>query len=331
MNVFILTEGSKQIGLGHITRCLSLCQAFEEKGILPEFIINGDETAEEFLKGERHKILDWTFNEGKALDYVKEADIVIIDSYLAEYDFYQNISKLVKVPVYIDDNKRLDYPGGIVVNGTLYAEEMGYKERKDVVYLLGSKYTALRKEFWEVPEKEIKGDLENVMITFGGDDSRNMTPKILKFLNQNYPALNKNVIIGGSFQDINKYEIEILKDSNTDLIYSPDAGGMKKAMLEADIAVSAGGQTLYELARVGVPTIAVAIADNQLYNVRGWQKAGFIYYAGWWETKNVIRNIGESLEHLRDYNSRKEKYQIGRGLISGKGSIEIVNYLFSRN
>ena len=40
MKVFIITEGSKNIGFGHITRCISLYQAFEERGIIPEFIIN---------------------------------------------------------------------------------------------------------------------------------------------------------------------------------------------------------------------------------------------------------------------------------------------------
>lgn len=329
MKVFILTEGSKQIGLGHITRCLSLCQAFEEKGILPEFIINGDETAEEFLKGERHKILDWTFNEGKALDYVKEADIVIIDSYLAEYDFYQNISKLVKVPVYIDDNKRLDYPAGIVVNGTVFAEEMGYRQRKDIVYLLGSKYTALRKEFWEVPEKEIKGDLKNVMITFGGDDARNMTPKVLKLLCQNYQELTKNIIIGKGFQDIDKQEVETLKDSNTILTYSPDAEGMRKVMFESDVAISAGGQTLYELARMGVPTIAIAVADNQMNNIKGCQKAGFIEYAGWWRDNSLLGNVIAKLASLEKYSLRREKSLIGEQTIDGLGAIRTVKAILS--
>ena len=31
MKVFIITEGGKDIGFGHITRCFSLYQAFEEK------------------------------------------------------------------------------------------------------------------------------------------------------------------------------------------------------------------------------------------------------------------------------------------------------------
>ena len=31
MKGFILTEGSRNIGFGHVTRCLSLYQAFEER------------------------------------------------------------------------------------------------------------------------------------------------------------------------------------------------------------------------------------------------------------------------------------------------------------
>ena len=39
MKVFIITEGGKNIGFGHITRCLSLYQALKEKVEL-EFIVD---------------------------------------------------------------------------------------------------------------------------------------------------------------------------------------------------------------------------------------------------------------------------------------------------
>lgn len=46
MKFFIITEGSKNKGFGHITRCLSLYQAFEEKEIIPEPILNSDDNIE---------------------------------------------------------------------------------------------------------------------------------------------------------------------------------------------------------------------------------------------------------------------------------------------
>ena len=55
MKVIILTEGGKDIGFGHITRCMSLYQAFEEKGIKSQFIVNADYSAAVILKKYNHK------------------------------------------------------------------------------------------------------------------------------------------------------------------------------------------------------------------------------------------------------------------------------------
>ena len=277
MNVFILTEGSKNIGFGHITRCLSIYQAFKEKGIIPKLIVNGDESVKDLLRGTKHIFLKWHVDQTNLSKLIISADIALIDSYIADHDIYQRIAETIKVPVYIDDNSRINYPGGIVFNGTIFAEDIiRYPENDKITYLLGSKYTPLRREFWHVPAKKIRKRLKNIMITFGGDDYRNMTPAVLKLLAERYPMLIKRIIIGKGFQDIK--EIELLKDDKTELIFYPESEVMKSTMIESDIAISAAGQTLYELAKVGTPTIAVAVVKNQLNNVKGWQEAGFIEY-----------------------------------------------------
>ena len=323
MKVFIITEGTKNTGFGHITRCLSLCQAFEERGILPEFIINGDNNIEYLLKDVDYQIFNWLDEKSKLFKKVKDADIAIIDSYLADISVYNTVSNLVRLAVYIDDNKRLDYPKGIVVNGSIYAKELNYPKRNGVTHLLGTKYILLRKEFWDVPNKEIKNKIESVMITFGGDDAKNMTPKILAFLNDKYPNLIKNVIIGRAFQSID--EIKKCENKNTNLIYYPDAEKMKEIMLESDIAISACGQTLNELASVGVPTIGVCIAENQLGNIKGWENIGFLEYAGWYSKDNILEKIKNVIENLKDSKERKNKFKIARKFIDGEGSLKIID------
>ena len=325
MKVFIITEGGKNIGFGHITRCLSLYQAFEEKGILPEFVINGDNNIEYLLKDVDYQIFNWFDEKNKLFETVKDADIAIIDSYLADISFYNTLSDLVKIPVYIDDNKRLDYPNGIVVNGNIHAEKLNYPKKDVITYLLGTKYTPLRKEFWKVPEKEIKDNIETIMVTFGGEDSKNITPKILAFLNEKYPNLIKNVIIGRVFQNID--EIKKCADKNTNLIYYPDAEKMKEIILESDIAISACGQTLNELASVGVPTIGVCIAENQLGNIKGWEKIGFLEYAGFYNEDNIISRVDRLLKHLKNIKLRENKSKIGKKFVDGKGSLRISNKL----
>jgi len=325
MKVFIITEGGKNTGFGHITRCLSLYQAFKERGILPEFIINGDNNIEYLLKDVNYQIFNWLDEKSKLFEMIKDADIAIIDSYLVDVLFYNTLSDLVKLPVYLDDNKRLDYSKGIVLNGNIHAETLNYPKKDGIIYLLGTKYTPLRKEFWEVPEKKIKEKVESIMITFGGDDAKNMTPKILAFLNDNYPNLIKNVIIGRAFQNID--EIKKCADKKTNLIYYPDAEKMKEIMLESDIAISACGQTLNELASVGVPIIGVCIAENQLGNIKGWEKIGFLEYAGWYSKGNILEKIKNMIEHLKNSKERKNKFKIARKFIDGKGSLRISSKL----
>lgn len=325
MKVFIITEGSKNMGFGHITRCLSLYQAFEEKGILPEFIINGDNNIEYLLKNVNYQIFNWLDEKNKLFAILKDADIAIIDSYLADISFYNALSDLVKIPVYIDDNKRLGYPNGIVVNGNIHAEKLNYLKRDGLTYLLGTKYTPLRKEFWEVPEKKIKEKIESIMVTFGGDDAKNMTPKIMNLLNKEYPTLKKNIIIGKAFHNIEKIKKEI--DKNTNLIYYSDAGKIRDIMLESDIDISAGGQTLHELARIGVPTIGVCVADNQLESIKKWDKIGFLEYAGLYNEDNIITEINKLLKNLESIKIRESKSKIGRKFIDGKGSIRIIKIL----
>jgi len=325
MEVYILSEGGKGRGLGHITRCLSLYQAFEERGIKPKFIINGDNSVSKLLEGVNYEIIDWLKERQQILKKIRGSDIVIVDSYLADKEFYEDLSKVVKLPVYIDDNKRLDYPNGIVINGNIHAESLNYPEREGITYLLGTKYTPLRREFWKVPEKEIRNTVQSVMITFGGYDIRNMTPKVLKLLSGNYPKLKKNVIIGKGFLNVD--EIKTVADENTNLIYYPTAEQMKQVMLDSDIAISAGGQTLYELARVGVPTIAVIVADNQTKSTEGWKKASFTWIAGKWQEKDLFTKIDILLSSLRNYELRKFSSESGRKLLDGKGSLRVVEYL----
>ncbi|MBI3803046.1 MAG: UDP-2,4-diacetamido-2,4,6-trideoxy-beta-L-altropyranose hydrolase [Nitrospirae bacterium] len=325
INVLILTEGGRDVGFGHITRCTALYQAFEERGISTEFIVEGDESVEGLLQGRQYRIMPWRSDLQKLTSLLESAEIIVIDSYLAGIEIYEIISKRAKYPVYIDDYQRIAYPKGLLVNGTLYAEEMDYPQGSERSYLLGSRYILLHKEFWNIRHEEAKETVGRILITFGGDDVRGLTPKIMKLLIDAFPDCKKRVIIGKGFREVN--EIERLKDIHTELDYYPDREGMKRAILESDVAVSAGGQTLYELARVGVPAVSIAVAENQLNNVMGWERAGFIDYAGWWESRMLLERVLASLIRLRDKGERVRRSQIGKKLVDGGGSGRVRDFL----
>ncbi len=325
MKISIITEGFSETGYGHITRCLSLHQAFEERFIHPTLYINGDDNVESLIQGSNHKVFNWATHPTKLMGEIKNSDVIIIDSYLAGKDFYDNISKHGKVSLFIDDNLRLDYPDGIILNGTINAETFSYKKKPGRDFLLDAKYIPLRKEFWKTENRKFNRDLSSVLVTFGATDIKNLTLPILKSLQESFPTIKKNVVIGSGF--INKKEVETLSDNSTELFYSPPASLMYDLMMTSDIAISASGQTIYELASTGTPSIAIAVAENQKNNIHEWKRKGFLLNTIFHHDANFIRKIIEQIQVLQSITVRKKLSGIGMKNVDGKGSIRVSNYL----
>jgi spore coat polysaccharide biosynthesis predicted glycosyltransferase SpsG/L-amino acid N-acyltransferase YncA len=328
LKVFILTEGGKKTGYGHITRSLSLWEAFREKQIIPTLVVNGDKTVGELLNNTVYDVFDWMDEQDRLYGTMHGAEIVIVDSYLADLSLYKRISDIAAVPVYIDDCLRLNYPRGVVVNGAVDSEGFDYSEHENITYLLGSRYIPLRKEFWQVPEKKINKQIETVLITLGGHDLKNMTRGVLETLVRIYPKITKHVVIGKGFENIKR--IKDVADKRTHMIFQPDPKKMQEIMLESDISISAAGQTLYELARQGVPAIAITVANNQHINIKNCQKAGFIEYAGWWENKDILDNLIKRIKILESRELRQERSENGKAMVDGLGAERIARFCFQK-
>ena len=105
---------------------------------------------------------------------------------------------------------------------------------------------------------------------------------------------------------------------------------MENIILGSDIAISAGGQTLYELARLGKPVIAVKIADNQMNNIKGLKRAGAIEYAGNWNEVNILFKIEKCIEELKDRAKRAIMSHRAASSIDGGGSLKIAKFLMKK-
>jgi len=326
LKVVFLTEGGKQNGYGHIFRSISIAEAFVEKKADILFLVNGDSEVVDVFSGINVKVMNWL---SESIDeYLSKCDMVIVDSYLCPEKIYKIISLKSKLAVYIDDNIRLNYPPGVVLNGTIGAEHFPYVKNDKVKYILGAEFFPVRKEFWDLKERVVRSEVKDILITLGGQDIRGLTPVIVELLSKFFPKINKHVVIGKGFDNVKK--IESLAASNIEFYYSPDASKMKELMLMTDCTVSAGGQTIYELAIACNPPVIISIIDNQNNNIKGWQKKGFGLYAGKWSDENLKHNIVTHLTKLID--SRKLRSKIvskGTRAIDGQGARRIVNFLLS--
>lgn len=319
MNVFIITEGTAQTGYGHLTRCLAMYQGFEEKGIIPTIIANCDENGKKVLCETNLESFDWIIDQEKLISIIKKADIAIIDSYLAEMPIYEKIHEVVKKSIYIDDTMRINYPPGIIINGTVGAENLCYQKDDKHMYLLGLEYTPLRKAFWDIPPKKQNKMIENVLITIGGQDIRGITFKILDAVLNSFPSFCYHVVIG--YNDYQNMIVNYQQYKNVTFYQSLNAEEMRDLMLKCDLAISAAGQTTYELARTYIKTIALGVAENQLYNIRGWLSKGFIKSEIWYNQTNYLNDINIA------FNIYYESPFYKHPLLDGQGVRRIVNSL----
>lgn len=319
MKVFILTEAGQKVGFGHLSRCSAVYHAFLRRGIKPVMIVNGDQGIGDFLKGIHHDVFDWLGSFQELLSRVAGADIVFIDSYLADEAKYRDIASTVTLTACIDDYKRIRYPQGVVINGLIYAPQMNYPRVKGVEYLLGTRYAFLRKAFWKVSSKKISPQIKNIFMTFGGSDFLDLAPQTLKKIVENYPDVQKTIVISQFHKNINA--VKNAADKRTKIVVDASETEMKRLMLQADVAVSAAGQTLSELAVLGVPGVAVCVADNQRYNWKAWTKRGFI------AAQPSASSIAKGLSQLQNSAVRKRSSVQLRKSITPSGAFKITDAL----
>ena len=198
---------------------------------------------------------------------IKNDDYCIVDSYHATREMYDVISKKSKMALYIDDTGRLEYPKGIVVNPSINIEGIVYPENSEINYLLGADYVILRTVFNSVKRESINKKVYNVLITLGGTDVRNLTPVVINEICENYPEISFNIVVGSEF-NTEKYSC----NSNINILKSLSAEEMKNVIINSDMAISAAGQTTYELLFTQTPFIPIKVIENQIYNCSAIEK-----------------------------------------------------------
>lgn len=314
MRVAILTEADERIGYGHLARCTALYQAFESLGDEPELFIAGGGSPARLTSGLTHRPEDWR-EPYRIAAASAGADIVVIDSYVADGAAYASAAAEAAVLVCLDDTMRLAYPPGIVVNGAVRAAEMGYPRREDVTYLLGPAFAPLRAEFWDVPVKEISPAVTTALVALGGSDVARLAPRAVTALEQMTPGPAVIVVLGAGDETGLGERAQRLPVANATEVLAE--------MLKADLCVASAGQTLVEAACVGVPTVAVCVADNQRVNAQGWAGIGFAEYAGEVGERDLDARIASGVARLAAREERQRRCLKGRDTVDGRGALRV--------
>lgn len=352
--VVIRADANSKIGMGHVMRCLSVADALVKRGEEVLFV-TADDTPVPLLtkKGVPYRVLHTDYADMEAelpelLAVLRELALraespdaalaqkntsILVDSYYVTEKYLAALKKRI-ITIYMDDIYAFSYPVDMLINYNIYGEEMGYEKDAafaDTKLLLGTEYVPLREEFSAGEQQRTAANC-GILITTGGSDSFNLAGQLLMEA-MKYDALKEKEyhVVSGS---LNPHigELQALAEKHGNIHIHCNVTNMAELMAESEVALSAGGSTLYELCAMGVPVIAFSFAENQERLVQTFVKRGIAQYGGNYRTdgNKMIQNTIAGLETLlEDENLRTEYRKKARTLVDGKGADRIAEAILS--
>jgi UDP-2,4-diacetamido-2,4,6-trideoxy-beta-L-altropyranose hydrolase len=339
LNVIFRVDASKDIGIGHLMRCLALSEELIRRKHNCFFLskVDNNELINRIEKNNiiYHKIPS-NFSLQADLEMLlkisneNDIDWVITDHYGITSQYIKEIKNKNLRVLSIDDSAQIHYYSDIIVNQNIGAEKLVYSSEKYSKFLLGTKYIILRDELLQRNKRPMKNKVEKILVMFGGADPDNVTLKILKMLE----TLNENIqflIVAGPANQFNNYILNYLKNCKMDIKYLRNQKKMSEVYLQSDVAISAGGTSCYELAYFGIPSIIISIADNQIKVAQELENRNISLYLG---RKNEIKSkkLLNNIKLLINNNLiRQNMSDNAKKLIDGKGKYNIINFMGNEN
>lgn len=276
MNVLIRADASLVIGSGHVMRCLTLADQLRTKGMTVAFVcrnvpggmfdllsargyqtvaIEGD-WSQQFDAEETIKVVSQVFSEG--------LDWLVVDHYELDVEWERMLRPHVRKLFVIDDLANRFHDCDLLLDQN-YENSERYRPwiGDNCQMLLGAFYALIRPEYAALRMTSRREIVNRVLVFFGGSDPDDLTGLALDALSDSIlSALEVDVVIGHNYSYHKKLENQALIRGKTN-IYGPQPH-LAALMAGADIAIGAGGATNWERMCLGLPSIVITLADNQV-------------------------------------------------------------------
>ena len=309
LRIVFRVDASSQIGTGHVMRCITLANSLVKQGAMIRFVARhmpehlqaliksygfelsllssaiGNEQLDEVVNELGHAQWLGVSQLSDAEDAVnslkdKSWDWLIVDHYALDICWEKTLRNSVSKIMVIDDIADRSHDCDILLDQNYYTDmPLRYQNKvpSHCRLLLGPKYALLRDEFIEA-RKNLQakdGVVKRVLVFFGGVDSYNYTGKAIQALSAlSEYKLDVDVVIGASHP---KKDEVINSCKLYDYHCHVQTNKMAELMAGADLVIGAGGAATWEKFCLGLPSITLPTADNQIKQLNDLAANGYCY------------------------------------------------------
>ena len=269
MKVVFRADASVKWGTGHVMRCLALAEELQRHGMQVHFTCM--EQPGHLIK--MIKAQGYPCDTVGLVDAIPpvQGDWLIVDHYQLDFAWEVAMRKKFRHIMVIDDLANRKHDCDILLDQNDYLQDetrYGPLVPPHCISFLGPSYALFRREFIQAKKRSVareKEKVQRILLSFGGTDPAGMTWTFLQWWSQSEFAQNSEMeltIVIGQYC-VNREKIEQYCRANEKVTLHIQTTKMAQLLCEADIAIGAGGVSLWERCYLGVPSITVVVAENQ--------------------------------------------------------------------
>ena len=313
LRIAVRVDASVEMGMGHLTRCITLANALSAEGASVSFLMRDHAAAfGRLVESAGHRLcllratgrdsvpsadpplahahwlpVSWredAVQTSEMIEGLGAIDWLVVDHYALDARWEREQRRVASRILAIDDIADRAHDADILLDQNLsLAVETRYRSLlpKDCRLLLGPRYALLRPEFAETRKRMSprSGEVRRILICFGGSDPSNETAKALAAIAA-VSATEFGVDVAIGMGNPHADAVDALCRNLGRATLHRGAGNMAELMASADLAIGAGGVMCWERCCLGLPTIALDIASNQVGALTALASAGAVDYLG---------------------------------------------------
>ena len=335
----IRADASAEMGVGHLMRTIALGQILQDAGAEIHFATISSNGELDHLLGKEnfivHKICNFFSSDGGedvrellAIAGIINPNWIVIDG----YHFTGRYEKIIKEAaphvkiLRIEDFPRDYHYADVLLCQNFGAENMKFRCHPKTMQLLGLDFLLLRREFRQaktlspVDNSQLKHN--RLLVTLGGGATGEASLKIAKAIYEGgQPELNVIFNLGKLIKNAQEFD----KYSKQGLIFKDFSSNIALEMDRSEIALVAGGSTMWELIYLGIPFLAVALNRRQNDYLEMLSNQGLCVNLGYYEDlsdsylnssiRNLIVNSKLKMKYKKRYSNLINPKNIGQKIL----------------
>ncbi len=363
MKIALRCDASVAIGTGHVMRCLTLARALRDARADCHFItrvhsghlvnrIKAEGFAVAMLAAPQGPApegppvhapwagVSWEQDASETRDalVLGKPDWLVVDHYAFDSRWHDAVRPACDRLMVIDDLADRPLSCDLLLDQNLGRKISDYDALVPVECrrLVGPQFALLRPEFRRLRAAGIarrcSASPSRMLVTMGGIDSGNNVGDVLDALCRvELPNGIRVTIVMGSGAPYLAQIGARLHSLPFDAELLVDVDDMAQLMAQCDLAISASGLIVYELACMGVPMLLLPVSDIQRHVAREVARMSKAHVAEDWLSDPVSQVASEIQTWLRDVGTRKSVEPVSSNLINGTGSLQVLRSIIRVN